>query len=250
MVDQARDFFGKHADAYAKSMDHRSGEDLMKLVEYLAPRKSELAADIGTGTGFTAAALSRSVKTVYAIDPTPEMLSRARDLCREEGAGNVEFIEAEASSTGLGDSSMGIVATRRAAHHFPDKGSFLRESHRILASGGRIGISDMVAPEDDARDVFNALERIRDGSHAGAMKKSEWISLLSDTGFEVTHVWDRIKQLKFEEWLSPVAANSDEGRGCKSYLDSLNPRQRGILEYDPVSASFVKRWVVIVAKRT
>ena len=80
-----RDFFSKNAESFAKSLSHRSGEDLAILIEHIKPAAGETALDLAAGTGFTSLALAKKVSRAVAYDGTPEMLEHAKTLAREEG---------------------------------------------------------------------------------------------------------------------------------------------------------------------
>ena len=244
-----REFFGKHADDYARSESHKKGQDLSILIETLRLTGQEDAVDMATGTGFTAAALAKLVRRVTAVDITPEMLENARKLCVENKLGNVDFVLAEVTGTHLPSESYDLVVTRRAAHHFTDKKGFLMESKRMLRTGGRLAIVDMAVPEGDMTGFFNRLEKLRDHSHVGALKKSEWLDLMDRSHFEVIECRVFEERMSLEQWLYPVTIDSPEGMACSEFFHKLSPEEGKAISLESSPDSMVKRRVMIIARR-
>src|SRR5208282_5869290 len=86
-----KDFFSKHAKAYATSKSHAEGPDLARLLEIIGPISSDFVLDLATGTGFTAMEFAIRVNTVSAIDITKEMLIQARKLSENREITNIDF---------------------------------------------------------------------------------------------------------------------------------------------------------------
>ncbi len=102
-----------------------------------------VVADIGTGTGFVAAALAQQARQVYAFDASIEMLQVAgRNLSR---FGNVTLELAEGKAIPLPDSSLDGVFANMYLHHTPDPRAAIREMVRLLKPGGVLCITDMDA---------------------------------------------------------------------------------------------------------
>jgi ubiquinone/menaquinone biosynthesis C-methylase UbiE len=204
-----REFFSVHAEDYAKSDSHAHGSDLSELVELLDPKPSEVALDVGAGTGFTTVEIARRVKRAVALDMTEEMLAQARKLAGEKGLANIMFEIGDAERLPFPDSSFSIVTTRRAAHHFSSVDDFLKETCRVLVNGGRVGIVDMSPPEG-AQDFFNDLERLRDSSHTSALTPSEWRDKVKRAGLEVVMHKVLSEPRTIEQWLYPVKMGGRE----------------------------------------
>jgi ubiquinone/menaquinone biosynthesis C-methylase UbiE len=71
------------------------------------------------------------------------MLAKARTAAAELGAGNVEFIEAEAESLPFADGNFDVVISNGVIDLIPDKDAVFSELHRVLAPGGRIQVADV-----------------------------------------------------------------------------------------------------------
>ena len=104
-----------------------------------------VAADIGTGTGFVAAALARQARHVYAFDASPEMLAAAsRNL---SGLSNVTLKQAEGQAIPFPDESVDGVFANMYLHHAPDPAAAIREMVRLLKPGGVLCITDLDSHE-------------------------------------------------------------------------------------------------------
>ena len=247
----AERFFAAHAEGYAKSSSHARGADLAALIQALEPKPADLALDVATGTGFTALALAPQVKHVTGIDVTSEMLKEARKLASTEGYPNVSFELGDALAIKFADSSFDIVTARRATHHFQDVPRFLREAHRVLGPGGRLGVVDMSPPEGTA-EFSNQIEKLRDGSHVEAFTPSAWKSMVSEAGFQMRSsrvLWERVT---FERWLYPVEPGGREEKDIREAWNTADSETKRLLQAD--FADGIKGWtktrVVLVASKT
>ena len=247
-----RRFFAEHAQDYSKSKSHAQGADLEALIGDLKPRKSEVALDVATGTGFTAVALAGRVGHVTGIDMTDEMLVQAGRLARERGRTNVRFELGDAMKIGYPNSSFDIITTRRATHHFEDVPRFLREAKRVLRPGGRLGIVDMSPPEG-AEAFSNRIERLRDGSHVRAFTPAAWKSMVARAGFHIQSSEVLGEPVTFEKWLYPVEAGGREEDAIRRAWGSARPKVKRLLV-----ASFeegaIKGWtkfrIILIAAKT
>ncbi|KAA8921857.1 class I SAM-dependent methyltransferase, partial [Thermoplasma sp.] len=208
------------------------------------PDDLDACLDVATGTGFTAAALSKKCRRVIAIDETENMIDKARELMKERGIQNVEFVKTpfETFST---DIKFDAITIRRALHHFTDKDLFFRKASGLLSGRGIIAIADMVSPEEDAEDNFNRLERTRDPTHVGALKISEYRDLASKHGLIIRSTNTTIEELTFDEWLYPVPMDSETGQKCLSFIRSLNSDQLRKMRFDPEKMILRKERIII-----
>lgn len=110
----------------------------------LAPGEAVL--DIGCGTGTLALAAADRVApngTVHGIDPSGEMLARARSKARKRAAA-VTFEEAAAETLPFPDERFDVVLSTVMLHHLPRKvrEACLAEVRRVLRPGGRLLVVD------------------------------------------------------------------------------------------------------------
>ncbi|MDA8206514.1 MAG: class I SAM-dependent methyltransferase [Thermaerobacter sp.] len=240
-IQDPREFFSKHHQAYVTSARHAHGHDLDLLISGLVPRAGEKGLDVATGGGHTAIRLARAGVQVTVADITSEMLTDATTLAAAEGLA-IAQVEAYAESLPFLDGTFDIVTCRRAAHHFRDVAAFLREARRTLSRSGRLGISDMTGSLHGI-EWLNRLERLRDPSHHRALAPDVWYEMLVAAGFSNITLLLIEEPMSFDQWLSPVTADTEDGARALDYLRQNPPAEfvRGSM--------FIKRRVLIWADR-
>jgi ubiquinone/menaquinone biosynthesis C-methylase UbiE len=104
-------------------------------------RQGMEVADVGSGTGFVAAALAPLVARVHVTDGSAAMLKVAR---RNLAAfSNVKYHHADGGSLPFSDESLDAVFANMYLHHCPDPLTAISEMVRVLRSGGRLVITDL-----------------------------------------------------------------------------------------------------------
>jgi arsenite methyltransferase len=148
-------------------------------------RPGERVLDLGSGGGIDVLLSARRVGPAgfaYGVDMTEEMLALARANAARAGATNVEFRRGEIEALPFADGSVDVVISNCVVNLSPDKSRVLAEAYRVLAPGGRFGISDVVA-----EDHLTAAQRAERGSHvgciAGALSVGEYLDGLRAAGF-------------------------------------------------------------------
>jgi arsenite methyltransferase len=154
----------------------------------------EIVLDLGSGGGIDVILSARRVGPAghaYGLDMTDEMLELARRNAAEADLGNVTFLKGLIEEIPLPDATVDVVISNCVINLSTDKPAVLREVGRVLRTGGRIGISDVVA-----EDRLQPGERAERGSYvgciAGALSVSEYTEGLRAAGFdhvtvELTH---------------------------------------------------------------
>ena len=141
--------------------------------------------DLGSGGGIDVILASQRVGPagrVYGVDMTTEMIELAQANAAQAGAANVEFLHGTIEDIPLPDAAVDVVISNCVINLSVDKPAVIAEMFRVLAPGGRIGISDVVA-EDHLAPAQRAERGEYVGCIAGALSRSEYLDGLAEAGF-------------------------------------------------------------------
>lgn len=158
--------FGARAADYVASAVHSSCADLDALAALCRDLPQARVLDLGCGGGHVAYAVAPHVRTVTALDLSQAMLDAVEAEAARRGLTNLDTRRAAVESLPFPDASFDRVLTRYSAHHWADVPTALREAHRVLKPGGRLGLVDVIHPGPPLLDThLQAWELLRDPSH-------------------------------------------------------------------------------------
>jgi len=145
----------------------------------------ETVLDLGSGGGIDVLLAARRVGAegrAIGLDMTDEMLELARGNAQRAGATNVEFLKGEIENIPLPDSSVDVIISNCVINLSADKRRVLGEAFRVLRSGGRFAVSDVVRRGEMPEAVKRNLE-LWAGCIAGALEENEYRTFLAEAGF-------------------------------------------------------------------
>ena len=148
-------------------------------------KEGDVVLDLGSGAGFDAfLAAQRVGKTgrVIGVDMTPEMVERAKNNAKKGNYTNVEFRLGEIEKLPVEDNSIDLIISNCVINLSPDKESVFKEAHRVLKSGGKLMVSDLVLAKELPDALKDSVEAYV-GCLAGAVKKDEYLKLITMAGF-------------------------------------------------------------------
>jgi arsenite methyltransferase len=120
----------------------------------------ERVVDVGCGAGIDSLIAAKKVEAdgqVIGVDMTPSMLEKARHAAHEAELKNVEFREGFAEALPVDEGWADVVISNGVLNLMPDKDTVLQEVCRVLKSGGRLQIGDILVqkavPESAKRKI-------------------------------------------------------------------------------------------------
>ncbi|MBK7876934.1 MAG: metalloregulator ArsR/SmtB family transcription factor [Planctomycetes bacterium] len=145
---ESRSYFDRVAASFGEQiLPGRTWEGLARALLQLAPRGR--FADLGVGDGLLTLMLSEVASRVTAVDLSSEMLEQLRQRAARKGIENIETVQGDIEDLPLPDSSYDVVVLSQALHHAHAPERALAEAHRILVTGGRLLVIDLLAHNEE-----------------------------------------------------------------------------------------------------
>jgi arsenite methyltransferase len=163
----------------------------------------EIVVDLGSGGGFDAFLAAREVGEngkVIGIDMTPTMISKARNNAEKANFENVEFRLGEIEFLPIADNTVDVIISNCVINLSPNKVQVFSDAYRILKSGGRLAISDVVASCEMPEEMKND-PTLYAGCMAGASLIDELESYMQYAGFKEIKITPRDDSKDFiKDW--------------------------------------------------
>jgi SAM-dependent methyltransferase len=148
-------------------------------------KEGETVIDLGSGGGFDCFLAAKKVGQrgkVIGVDMTPEMIDKARENARKGEYTNVEFRLGEIENLPIADNTADIIISNCVINLTPNKKRVFQEAFRVLKSGGRLMVSDLVL----LKELSDAVKKGMDPTSCitGAIMKDKYIETIKTVGFE------------------------------------------------------------------
>jgi ubiquinone/menaquinone biosynthesis C-methylase UbiE len=167
-------------------------------------KEGQVVLDLGSGAGFDCFLAARAVGKsgrVIGVDMTHEMLEKARENAQKNGFTNVEFRLGEIEALPVPDNSVDVIISNCVINLSPEKQRVFNEAFRVLKSGGRLAVADIVASAQLPNDI-KADWAAYTGCMAGASQIAELERMLQASGFKDMKIAPKDSSRSFiREWL-------------------------------------------------
>ena len=150
-------------------------------------KEGDTVLDLGSGAGFDCFLASKKAGgsgKVIGVDMTEGMIEKAKANAEKYGYKNVEFKLGEIENLPIEDNSIDVAISNCVINLVPDKEKAFSEIYRVLKTGGKIYLSDIVLLEDVSEDIRNN-EDLLAGCVGGALLKNDYLEIIKKAGFEV-----------------------------------------------------------------
>jgi arsenite methyltransferase len=177
------------------------------------PRDGEAVVDLGSGSGmdvFFAALQVGADGTVIGIDFTTEQLEKARRLAAKNGFDQVEFREGRIEALPVDDASVDCVISNGVINLSPEKEKVFAEVARVLRSGARLAIADIVS-EQQLKESIVCDADLWASCIGGAAQQDAYRAAIEGAGLEIDEI--RVNPYEF---ISERARDASAKYGVKS----------------------------------
>ncbi len=177
--------------------------------------------DLGSGAGFDCFLAAKAVGghgKIIGVDMTPEMVTKARKNAASGKYKNVEFRLGEIENLPVADASVNVIISNCVINLSADKRSVIRDAFRVLKSGGRLAISDIVALKPLPEEIRHDLA-LYSGCMADATLVKELREMLLQAGFVEIDIKEKPGSREFiREWAP--------GQGLENHVTSATIEAR------------------------
>ena len=173
-------------------------------------KEGETVLDLGSGAGFDCFLAAKQVGDtgkVIGVDMTPEMVSRARNNANKNGYTNVEFRLGEIEYLPIQSEAIDVIISNCVINLSPDKQQVFHEAFRVLKSGGRLAVSDIVTTAELPAEIKGDLDSLA-SCISGASTVKEVREMLRQSGFVEIIVEPKDESREFiKDWVPGANIN-------------------------------------------
>jgi ubiquinone/menaquinone biosynthesis C-methylase UbiE len=140
--------------------------------------------DLGTGSGYLAFPIACRYPNCYVIglDIVEQALKVNRQKVQDNGLKNISFESYDGLALPFDDSSIDVIVSRYAVHHFPVIEYAFQEIARVLKRGGQLFISDPTPNEEDNIGFVDAYMKLKPDGHKKFYRFDEFVTLGKGVG--------------------------------------------------------------------
>ncbi len=167
-------------------------------ISFLDLQLGEKVLDLGCGRGeetLQAATLVGEAGFAWGLDITPKMIEKAQERADKASIKNVIFLLSSMEVIPIEKASLDAVLSNCAINHVDDKAAVYREIHRLLKSGGRFVVSDIMTETPLPSEIKQDPEAVA-ACFGGAITVKEYEEALVSAGFDRIEIFKERRYVK------------------------------------------------------
>jgi ubiquinone/menaquinone biosynthesis C-methylase UbiE len=233
-LDRIQDRFTRTAEVFSSFVMSRragEGERLARMLTsgWVAASEARVL-DVACGPGTFTLPVAARVRQALGLDFTGAMIERAQAEAARAGRSNAHFLRGNVYALPFSSGALDAVLCGYCFHHFQEPDRALAEMVRVTRPGGRVGLVDLIVPFTEnvlgelrggKADRCNAIERLRDPSHASTLSAIQLRTMFAAAGLRVVAEEDCESVRSFEEWMrvAGFAEGSDTFRAVETEME-------------------------------
>ncbi len=170
-------------------------------------KEGETVLDLGSGAGLDAFLSAQKVGPkgkVIGVDMTPDMITKAKKNAEEGKYQNVEFMLGEIENLPVDDCSIDVIISNCVINLSPEKQKTFNEAYRVLKSGGRIMISDLVLKKELPKEIKESSQSYA-ACISGAVLIEEYLGFIKSAGFKDVKITKEAEYLDMKEYILSIS---------------------------------------------
>lgn len=157
--------------------------------QYAGIKKGDTVIDLGSGAGndcFIAQTEVGNEGKIIGIDFSEPMIEKAKANAEKRGIQNVSFRQGDIEDMPVSAGRADVVISNCVLNLLPSKDRIFHEIYRVLKTGGRFCISDVVL-NGEIPDKLKQAAEMYVGCVSGAIPKNKYLQKIKEAGFaEIT----------------------------------------------------------------
>ncbi|MCX7708388.1 MAG: class I SAM-dependent methyltransferase [Clostridia bacterium] len=165
----------------------RSQKAYVSILELMAEEVSGdmRILDIGTGTGDIALGLSKHVKSIDAIDYSPEMIKLAKEKAREKEVMNISFQTGDCYQLPFEDETFDRVIMSNLIHIIEHPDQAIEEAKRVLKESGLLILPTYLHKQNVKSVLVSRILQLKGHPVVTRFNETELLKYIGDRGLRV-----------------------------------------------------------------
>jgi SAM-dependent methyltransferase len=206
------------AGDYDRLASYGSAAEAARLLRFAGVRPTDCVLDVGTGSGIVAVSAARQGARVTGIDPTPELLAKARDNASLAECPAITWNEGCAELLPYNDGTFDVVLSQYAHMFSPRPETAITEMLRVLKPGGRLAFAAWTAEGLAPRLMGLSVRYLPAVPGDAPPSPFEW----GDPRGVQRYLGDRVRKLQFERAALQLPALSP-GHARRIFEETFGP---------------------------